>query len=168
MANPLYHIYIGKLKTTPENWDSANEAAYDHANGWVEFVCPSFQDTARNNNTLSHLAGHSSYRINTGKTVQSMTLKDVIITNTDGSTDSDYYNAVKEFLLRHMLTGDDCGYDLYLHVYDPSGSGQYIKFMDSGETMQLHCQITIIGFNFTLDHSGIYRGNIMLEEVQDD
>ena len=167
MVNPLYHVYLSRSSTTPENWDTENEADCTSASGWLKFICPLLDDGFKNLNTHKHMAGHTSYRIVAGKMMQFQSLSGCVITKTDGATSSDYYNKVKEFILRHTVTGAANGYDLFLHVYDPSGNGGYIKWMDKNEIMQSHCQINVKGFNFRLDHSGVYKGNIVIEEVQD-
>jgi len=169
MATPSYHVYLAKLSTTPDNWDTANEADYDHANGWVKFDCTKLLDTVHNKNTQKHMPGHASYRLPIGKVVQSIILDQITIVHVGGSEDSDYYNEVKEFLLRHMMTGTNCGYDLFLHVYgaDPSASTTYIKWMDDSETMQNHCQVNIKRFEFRVESSGVFSGRIELEEVWD-
>ena len=169
MATPLYHVYISKLATTPENWDTANEADYDHANGWLKFDCDVIIDSAENLNTHKHLADHISYRLPIGKVTQKIVLDKLTIVHVGGSEDSAYYNEVKEFILRHMASGTNCGYDLYLHVYgaDPSASTTYIKWMNASETMVQHCQINVKRFSFKLDNSGIFNGRIELEEVWD-
>jgi len=169
MATPLYHVYLSKLATTPDNWDTANEADYDHANGWVKFDCSAISDAAKNKNTHKHMAGHESYRLPIGKVIQSVILDQLTIIHVGGSEDSDYYNEVKEFLLRHMMTGTNCGYDLYLHVYgaDPSAATIYIKWMNNSETMVQHCQVNVINYEFKLDNSGIFKGRVELEEVWD-
>ena len=169
MATPLYHVYLSKLSTTPDNWDTANEADYDHANGWVKFDCSRIDDSVQNKNTHKHMASHVSYRLPVGKVIQNIVLDKVTIVHVGGSEDSDYYNEVKEFLLRHMMMGTNCAYALYLHVYgaDPSASTTYIEWMDDSETMQSHCQINVKKFNFKLDNSGVFTGRLELEEVWD-
>jgi len=164
---PTYNVYLSKLNTTPDNWDSANEADYDHANGWVMFICSSIGDKVSIRNTLKHLAGHISYRLPIGKLVQSVSLEDCTIVNTGGSEDSDYYNEVKEFLVRHALTGANAGYDLYLRIYDPSFAQKYIRYVDNTETWRDYCQVAVTGFAFKLDNTGVYTGSISLEEVWD-
>lgn len=163
----LYHVYLSKLATTPDNWDTANEADYDHANGWVMFIASSISDSFRVMNTHKHLQSHTSYRLTTGKVVQTILIGDCIMANTGDTEDSDYYNAVKQFLLRHALTGTstEAGYDLYLRIYNPSGGSKYVKFVDDTETWRDYCQVAVKSFNFVLTHDGIYRGSIQLEEV---
>ena len=164
---PSYHVYLAKLSTTPDNWDSANDADYNHTNGWIKFTCPALTDSAQNKNTHKHNASHISYRIITGKVTQGMVLTGLTIVNTGDTESSEYYNAVKEFILRHMLTGTatEYAYPLYLHIYSPSLATKYIKWMDDSETMKPHCKVNIKSFSFLLDNSGVYVGTITLEEA---
>lgn len=164
---PLYKVYLSKLSTTPDNWDTANEADYNHTNGWVKFVCSGVGDGVMINNTHKHLAGHSSYRIVTGKLTQKITLTDCVIEKIGGTEASNYYNAFKEFILRSALTGvaTDYGYDLYLWVYAAGGGTNYIKYVDNSEAFQNYCKVAVKGFNFDLTHDGVWMGTLMLEEV---
>lgn len=164
---PLYNVYLAKLSTTPDNWDTANNADYDHSNGWVKFITAMFNDEGVNQNTHTHNAGRVSYRIVTGKVVQRMTLNGLVIVNTGDTENSDYYNAVKEFLLRHMVTGAAAShaYPLYLHIYNASLATKSIKWMNDSEVMVAYCKVNVKGFKFTLTNSGVYIGTIQLEEA---
>ena len=165
---PNYTVYLAKLATDPDGWDSSeNDADYNGVSGYVRFICPALTDSAQNRNSHKHNASHISYRIVTGKMVQGMVLNGLTIINTGDTEDSDYYNAVKEFLLRHMVTGvtTDYAYALYLHIYNPSLTQKRIKWMDNLETMRTYCRVNIKSFSFQLDNSGIYKGTITLEEA---
>jgi hypothetical protein len=161
-----HHVYLSKLSTTPDNWEGANEADYDHANGWVKFICSEVEDKVVQKNKVINTAGHTKIRIVIGKFVQTVNLKGVFIKLSGDTEGSDYYNAVKFFLLRHMCIGAAAShaYPLYLHVY-VAGGATAIKWMDSAEAMQAYLKVQVKGYSFTLKHDGVYRGGIQLEEA---
>ena len=144
------------------------EADYDDTDGWIGIRCNGIGDSALQKNTSKHIAGHSSYRIVTGSFIQGMTLEGVFIFNTGTTESSEYYNAVKEFLLRHMALGTstEYKYPLYLHVYNPALGNQRIKWMDNSEAMQFYCRVYVKGFNFEISTDSLYwEGSIQLEEA---
>jgi len=164
---PTYSVYLGKENTAPDTWVGGNEAKGTEIDGWVKFICPSLDDSILNRNTITHNASRISYVIVVGKVTQSMKLNNLTIVNTGATVGSDYYNAVKEFILRHMATGaaDQYAYPLYLYIYGPSYNGQYIKWMNDSEVMVGYCKVNVRSWNFHLDNSGVYTGTITLEEA---
>lgn len=163
-----YNIYLSKLNTTPDNWDTANEADSTHANGWVKFICKKVVDKAVQKNKVIHTSSHTKIRIVTGKFVQSIQLQGCLIRNTGATTGSNYWNAVKYFLLSHMAlgVGTSFSFPLYLHIaYSKTGSGAYSQWMDASESMQNYLVVSVKSYNMVLDHSGVWRGNIELEEA---
>jgi len=160
----LHHVYIGKLSSTPNNWSTGDEASPSAAGGWIYLISRNFLDKVDNKDRVVHSAGHTSIRINTGKFIQSMAPMECIIRKVDGVTDSDHYNKVKEFLLKHMASGGSYGYDLYLFVYDVAGEGQYVKWIDSGEVMREYIKVKIKSFQFKASQR-VWEGNIVFEEV---
>lgn len=154
---PTYNIYLDKDTTVGTGVDCTD---------YVWFRCTEIQDAIVVQDKIKNIAGHTSYKIKLAKVLQSAVLKNCVIVKTGHAvtSTSEYYNAVKTFVLNHMVTGDGKGYDLYLFVYDPSGGGVYIKFMDNNEEMQDYCKVEVQGWNFNLKHSGVYKGNLMLKE----
>ncbi len=167
MADPAYNVYLGKENTKPDTWVGGNEADGTAIDGWLKFTCPSLDDSILNRNTIIHNASHISYVIVTGKITQTIKLNNIIIVQTGATVGSDYYNAAKEFVLRHMATGAEANYKypLYLYIFGPSYNGKYIKWMDNSEAMVEYCRVNIRTWNFHLDNSGIYKGSITLEEA---
>ncbi len=167
MADPAYNVYLGKENTKPDTWVGGNEADGTAIDGWIKFTCPSLDDSILNRNTITHNASHISYTIVTGKVIQGIKLNNVIIVNTGGAVSSEYYNAVKEFVLRHMVTGvtESYRYPLYLYIFGPSYNANYIKWMNNSEAMVEWCKVNIRTFAFHLDNSGVYKGTIILEEA---
>ena len=167
MANPTYNIYLGKEQSTPDTWVGGNEADGTTIDGWIKFTCPSLDDSILNRNAIIHNASHISYTIVIGKITQSIKLNNIIIVNTGGTVNSEFYNAAKEFILRHMATGVDTDYKypLYLYIFGPSYDSQYIKWMNNSEAMVGYCRVNVRSWNFHLDNSGVYRGTITLEEA---
>jgi hypothetical protein len=161
----LYRVYLAKKSTTPDNWDTDDDADYDDADGWVKFICSNVVDKVVQKNKVIHTSSHTKIRIVTGKFIQSITLMDCVIVNTGNTESSEYYNAVKEFLLRHMALGTatEYKYPLYLHIYTSATVG--IKWMDASEAMQPYLVVGVKSFSFKLDHAGVYRGTIQLEEA---
>jgi len=154
--------------TSPVTMALLEDADYDDALGWVGFKCDAINDAALQKNTAKHLASHGSYRIVTGSFIQSQTLDGVYMFNTGTTESSEYYNAVKEFLLRHMALGTstEYKYPLYLHIYNPALGNQRIKWMDDDETMQYYCRVFVKGFNFSISTDTLYyEGKIKLEEA---
>lgn len=167
MADPTYNVYLGKEQSKPDTWVGGNEADGTAVDGWVKFICPSLDDSILNRNTIRHNANRTSYVLITGKVIQGIKLNKVIIVNTGGTVNSEYYNAVKEFILRHMATGvaTDYKYPLYLYIFGPSYNSKYIKWMNNSETMVEYCKVSVRTFAFHLDNSGVYIGSITLEEA---
>ncbi len=167
MANPAYNVYLGKEQSKPDTWVSGNEADGTKVDGWLKFTCPSLDDAILSRNKIIHNASHISYTIVTGKITQSIKLNKVIIVNTGSTVNSEHYNAVKEFVLRHMATGAaaNYAYPLYLYIFGPSYNATYVKWMDNLEAMQEYCRVRIKSFVFHLDNSGVYTGTIGLEEA---
>lgn len=169
MPTPLYHVYLSRASTTPDNWDTANEGDFTNAAGWIRFDCRKLRDTVVNKNKITETADHTTFAVNTGLLLQSITLEQCILTDTDSASKSSMsYNDVKEFILKSMLivdAGASEGFTVYLHVYNPSGGGYYLKWMDGSGTMQSYLRIMITGYNFTLDNSGVYIGNITVVEL---
>lgn len=153
---PTYNIYLDK--------DVTVGGGSDNCSNWVYVRCTDIQDTVTVKDKIKHIAGHTSYKIKLGKIVQGVILKNCVIVKTGDSVTSAYYNAFKEFLLNHMVTGTGKGYDLYLFVFSPSGNSKYTKWMNNNEEMKGYCKVEVQGFNFSLKHSGVYKGNIILEE----
>jgi len=167
MVNPVYNVYLGKENSYPDTWVAGNEADGTAVDGWVKFTCPSLDDAILNRNTITHNASHISYVIVTGKVTQTIKLNSITIVYTGSLVESDYYNAVKEFILRHMVTGAaaDYKYPLYLYIFGPSYNGKYIKWMNNSEVMVEWCRVNVRTWNFHLDNSGVYIGSIALEEA---
>jgi len=161
----LYNIYLSKLSTTPDDWDDANDADYNHANGWVKIICSFLDDKFSQKNKVRHVAGHTQIRIVVGKFIQSVNLGKCIITQTGNTESSDYYNAVKMFLVRHAAVGvaTEHAYPLYLHAYTSPTIA--VKWIDIDEVLQPYLKVQVKGFNFKVDGTGIYRGTIQLEEA---
>ena len=163
---PNYNVYLSKQETDPDGWDSAgNDADWDAANGYIRFTCESLDDSIQNQNSHKHNASHISYRIVIGKVVQGMKLNGLVIVNTGDTEDSTHYNAVKKFLLKHMVTGTNSAYALNLRIYDASFAQKWIEWMDDSENMVDFCKVSVKSAIFHLDNSGVYKGTITLEEA---
>lgn len=151
----------------PCSFSHLHDADYDHADGWIGLRMEGLNDAAAQDNKIVKNASHESYRVVTGKFTQSMVLNGVFILNTNGSESSEYYNAIKEFLLRHMAFGSSSEYmyPVYLHIYNPALQNQRIQWMDNAETMQNYCKVGVTGFNFAVTCEEYYfYGKISLEE----
>jgi len=137
----------------------ANPAA---GGGFIYLIATGTTIRLNQKNTIIKTADHTIIRINIGKYEMYVSIGEWILFNTDGtSLSAENFNDVMEFLVGHMKTG---GYDLYLHFFNLSLGGYRVKFPDGSSTFQNYMTISVKGTTFDVDNSGIWRGDIEIEE----
>ena len=159
---PSRHIYFSKVTPTePVNPESGTQLT-----DWIYVICKKIQDIGVTKDIPKDLGGHTSYRIVMGKFIQSAALQDCIIQLTKATgTTSQYYNPFKKFMVNHWAIGAGMSYPVYFYEYDPSGEGNfYVQWMDNNETWKNYMRCCITGYNFSTDNSGIWRGNVTIQE----
>ena len=138
------------------------EADPSAGGGFIYLICTGASISGKQGNKVIKSAAHVVIRVNIGKYSINMGLSDWILFNTDGtSLSAENFNDVLEFIVGHWKSS---GYDLYLHLFNLSLGGYRVKFPDANSTMQNYRKISISSFDFDIDNSGVWRGEIQLEE----